>query len=167
MNDPLRRLLLQLQEEDPEIRCGAVEGLMGLGEEARPAAAALARASGDEAEEVREAAAGCLEELGPPLPEQVADLIEVLAASNPDGAYWAATLLGRLEDRAGPAVPALIAALTGRGEPQVRQRAAWALGRIGPNAKAAANALRHAAEEGDARLARLAKEALDHIAAGA
>jgi hypothetical protein len=45
----------------------------------------------------------------------------------------------------------------------VRQRAAWALGKIGPAAKAALGTLKRAAGQGDERLARLAKESLESI----
>jgi HEAT repeat protein len=57
-----------------------------------------------------------------------------------------------------------VAALTERlghaAPPEVAQRAAWALGKIGPAAAAAASALRTAAASADPRLARLAAEAL-------
>ena len=46
----------------------------------------------------------------------------------------------------------------------VRQRAAWALGEIGPAAAAAVPTLQKAAGDPDPRLARLAQEAIDQIA---
>ncbi len=45
----------------------------------------------------------------------------------------------------------------------VRQRAAWALGRIGPVASAALQSLETAAASNDARLARLAQRAMTQI----
>lgn len=155
-------LLAQLRAADPAARWAAAEALMALGPEARPAAAALAQATGDAEEGVREAAVGALEELGPPLPAAVAELVTLLAAGD-DRAYWAATLLGRLGPAAAPAVPALSETLTGEGELAARERAAWALGQIGPPARSAAEQLRAAAQGAEKRLARLAEEALAAI----
>lgn len=163
MNETVRRLIEGLRAEDAAVRCRAAEELAALGEEARPAAVALACAAGDEVEEVREAAAGCLEELGPPLPEQVSELAGLLAEGGADPAYWAATLIGRLESGGAPAVPALAQALQAGRELPVRQRAAWALGRIGPPLSVAEEALQQAARDADARLARLAQEALGNL----
>jgi HEAT repeat protein len=47
----------------------------------------------------------------------------------------------------------------------VAQRAAWALGKIGPPAAAAVSALRDATARGDERLTRLAAEAIAAIGA--
>lgn len=163
MNETLRRLMEGLRAEDAAVRCRAAEELTALGEEARPAAVALACAAGDEAEEVREAAAGCLEELGPPLPEHLSELAGLVADGEAEPAYWSATLIGRLESVGAPAAPALMQALHAKRDLQVRQRAAWALGRIGPPASVAGEALKQAARDADPRLARLAQEALGNL----
>jgi HEAT repeat protein len=54
----------------------------------------------------------------------------------------------------------LIRVLESDADLPVRERAAWALGEIGPVANSAAPALRAAADGDDARLARLAQQAL-------
>jgi HEAT repeat protein len=60
-------------------------------------------------------------------------------------------------------VPVLIGRLGEDVDPAVAQRAAWALGKIGPSAAAAVEPLRHAATRDDPRLARLAGEAITAI----
>jgi HEAT repeat protein len=45
----------------------------------------------------------------------------------------------------------------------VRERAAWALGEIGPAARSASPALQAAAKSADTRLARLAAKALEAV----
>jgi HEAT repeat protein len=60
-------------------------------------------------------------------------------------------------------VDALADCLTTASDPAVAQRAAWALGKIGPAAYPAAAALRVAAADDDPRLARLAADALAAI----
>jgi HEAT repeat protein len=126
-------------------------------------AVALVKATGDDAEEVREYAAAALEEMGPPEVEDVGSLAALLSDSAADAGYWAATLLGRLEANAVPAVPLLAAAVTGSTNMSVRQRAAWALGKIGPPAGPALNALKQAATSDNPRLARLAHRAIEQI----
>lgn len=152
-----------LSATDPKQRAQAAEQLARAGAEARAAAVALVRASGDREASVRDWAVAALEELGPP-PESE---IEPLAAlvNNPDLniAYWACTLLGRLQAASAAATPQLIDSLSRHGELAVRQRAAWALGQIGTKAKAARQALEHAAQSGDARLARLSRTAIEAI----
>jgi HEAT repeat protein len=57
----------------------------------------------------------------------------------------------------------LTAALQSAPEQAIRERAAWALGQIGPKAKSAIPALRDAAGTKQPRLSRLANEALAAI----
>jgi HEAT repeat protein len=104
-----------------------------------------------------------LEEMGPPAVEDVGSLAALLSDSAADAGYWAATLLGRLKANAAPAVPLLSAAVTGSTAMPVRQRAVWALGRIGPPAGPALDALKQAAASDDPRLARLAQRAIEQI----
>jgi len=164
MKSDLSRLLSSLSAPDAERRAEAAEQLAQLGADARPAAVALVLACGDEAEEVRQWAAGALEEMGPPEASDLGHLASFLAGRSPDVGYWAATLLGRLKAEAAPAVDALARAVAESSHPAVRQRAAWALGEIGPGAAAAGAALQAAAADPDARLSRLAREALGRIA---
>lgn len=156
------QLIAALGAATAEERCRAAEELARLGEEGRAAAVALVRACGDAEENVREAAVAALEGLGAPQADDVPKLGTLLAAPAPDVGYWAATLLGRLEADASAAAPELAAAVD-QAEQAVRERAAWALGKIGPPAKAAQAALQKASASDRPRLARLATEALQQI----
>ena len=69
-----------------------------------------------------------------PRPADASALAALVNKPSLDVAYWAATLLGRLESQAAPAVPQLAEALDRHTESTVRERAAWALGKIGPAA---------------------------------
>jgi HEAT repeat protein len=159
----LSLLIAALSSPEPSHRMEAAEALAQLGAEARAAAMALVLASGDETEEVRQWAASALEDLGPPAPADAGQLASLLAAKSPEVGYWAATLLGRLKGEAAAAVDALDQALSRSPHLSVRQRAAWALGEIGPPAASALAGLRNAAADPDPRLARLASEAVERI----
>jgi HEAT repeat protein len=147
------------------MRQAAAERLARMGEDAAPAAAALVLACGDADEQVREQAVAALEDLGPPRADAIGQLIGLVPHADPLVAYWATTLLGRAEEDAASAVPALTGCLASRADLSVRQRAAWALGKIGPAAASAREALGRAANDADPRLARLANEALAAIGA--
>ncbi len=148
--------------------------LAALGSQAQPAAVDLVLVTGEDDEQLREWAVAALENLGPPDPSDVARLSDLLrqCCSRHDSngpqldwehiGYWAATLLGRLGCEAAGGVGALLIALNTAAMP-VRQRAAWALGRIGPAAKLATFSLRQAAAHQDRRLARLAQQALTFV----
>lgn len=152
-----------LNATDAKERAGAAEALARMGAEARAAAVALVRASGDREPRVRDWAVATLEELGPPPESEIKPLAAL--ANNPDLniAYWACTLLGRLKEKSAPATPQLIESLAKHEDLAVRQRAAWALGQIGPGAKTAAPALEQAMQSGDSRLTRLAQTAITAI----
>lgn len=156
-------LIQKLQSADVEDRCSAAEELARAGDEARPAAVALVSCCRDSDERVSECAAAALEEMGPPALEDLPRLAELLSSENADIAYWAATLLGRLEAGGARAVERLAATLRGNPHPQVQQRAAWALGMIRQSGSGAREALQHASESHDPRLARLAQQALQQI----
>ncbi len=163
MTDNIASLVSALAEVDPAVRSAAATQLSHMGAAARGAVVPLVKAVGDDHEEVCEAATAALEELGAPSPGDLDALAQcLLGAQSPDSAYWAATLIGRLEGEAAPAVPALIKALE-EGAATVRQRAAWALGKVGPAAIEAKAALQTAADADDPRLARLAQRALEEI----
>lgn len=127
------------------------------------AAVSLVRACGDVDEQVREWAGSALEQMGAPDLADAGALQTLLAADQADVRYWSATLLGRLQGKAASAAGSLIHALDADPAPAVRQRAAWALGRMGRAAAAARDSLTQAASSGDARLARLAGEALKNL----
>lgn len=146
-------------------RLTAAETLCRAGEAARPAAVSLVRGCDDVDSQVRDWCVAALEELGPPPETAVPDLTALLA-SGPLAAYWAATLLGRAGQAAGSAAVALGESLAAGIDPAVRQRAAWALGKLGPTATAARGPLAAAANDPDERLARLAAAALAALGDG-
>jgi HEAT repeat protein len=152
-------LVAQLRDERVEVRAAAAEQLCHMGSDAHAAACALVTAAGDDPL-VREWAVAALEELGTPDEESIAELTALTASDLELVAYWAITLLGRLEEAALPAEPALVNALNSSIHDSVRQRAAWALGKIGGRSPAAIDALQRASQTSDARLARLALQAL-------
>jgi HEAT repeat protein len=150
---------------DVEQRRQACAALASQQETARSAAISLVNATGDADEQVREWAAAALEKLGIPHESDLAALTDLLKADHPDVGYWSATLLGRLKSVAAPAVEPLAAALADPYPRIVQERAAWALGMLGPAAAPARRALEAAADSSQRRLARLAREALDRIGA--
>ena len=105
-------------------------------------------------EEVREWAVAALEDLGAPPVANLHALASLLGDQNADVGYWTATLLGRLGADAAPAVPTLANALSTSSYSAVCQRVAWALGRIGPAAASALDALRQASAGDDPRNCR-------------
>jgi HEAT repeat protein len=153
----------QLASTDAEQRAEAAELLSRAGEGAAAAAVPLVAACGDADERVREFAVAALEDLGPPLAADIPTLIKLVDSADPLAAYWAITLLGRSGKIAAEAVAVLVASVESSADLSVRQRAAWALGKIGPAAGAARGTLKRAAGQGDERLARLANEALQAI----
>lgn len=159
----LGALILALQTGAPAERVAAAERLAQLGEAAQPAAVALVEACGGQEDSLREWVSAALEGLGAPSDGDVARLAARLSDPNSDAAYWAATLLGRLESSAAPAVPALAKAVAEHGDLAVRQRSAWALGKIGPAAREARATLEVATGNPDRRLASLAREALSNL----
>jgi HEAT repeat protein len=163
MNADVQSLIAQLEGTDTAQQTAAATELATLGHAAQPAAVALVRTIGIPDEEVLEACTAALEDVGPPAPDQIKPLAELAGDCTSDVAYWAVTLLGRAGNAAAAAVPKLIQVLESDADLPVRERAAWALGEIGPAAQVAAPALRVAVDSGDARLARLAKQALESI----
>jgi HEAT repeat protein len=163
MNADIQSLIAQLEGTDTTQQTAAASKLATLGAEAQPATIALVRTVAIPDEEVLEACTAALEEIGPPAPDQIKPLAELAADCSSDVAYWAVTLLGRATSSAAVAVPNLIQVLESDADLPVRERAVWALSEIGPAAKSAAAALQTAANSPDARLARLAKKALETI----
>lgn len=162
MTPEVNALIADLATPDPAGRLAAIEKLARLGEGAGAAAVTLVSClSGDGA--IREAATGALEDLGPPPVEQLPELAKLASHESGDVAYWAATLIGRLQAAGAPATSALAQALEGSSIEAARERAAWALGEIGPGAKDALAGLQKAAASGSPRLARLAQQAIERI----
>jgi HEAT repeat protein len=163
MNTDLTQLIAQLEGTDADAQIAAANELASRGRDAQGAIVALVRTVGIPNEEVLEACTAALEEAGPPTADQIQPLKSLVSDCSGDIAYWAATLIGRAGVDAAPAVPALVQVLESEADLPVRERAAWALGQIGPPAKNAVTALTAAANCEDARLARLAKKALEAI----
>lgn len=153
----------QLLRGDTAERSAAASQLATMGPDAAPAAAALVDACGDDA--LRDMCVGALEELGPPAPDQLPRLGELATSLDPDTAYWAATLLGRAGDEAGAFASGLAKVVADGAAPwSARERAAWALGKIGPAASEALPALRAvAASSPPPRLARMVAEAIQSV----
>lgn len=161
MANDLRSLVAQLSSGKAAEQAAAAEALARLGSEAQPAAAALVAALGSEDASTRDWCVAALEDLGPPPADQITKLTKLAADKSLDTAYWAITLLGRAGGDAASAADALVHVLANSRELALRERAAWALGKM--RAKSASTALREAAAGDNPRLARLAQQALAEI----
>ncbi len=150
----------QLESNDADAKRTAAEELSLCGEQACPAAVQLVRVCSDPDDETAEYAVAALEELGTPPVEHFEQLVQLVNDPQEQRAYWAVTLLGRLEAAAAGASNQLVKALEDHSSLAVRQRAAWALARVGTLDETARTALQTAAQSDDPRLARLAQEAL-------
>ena len=163
MTHPIGQLAEVLRTGNLPEKRAAAEELAQLEDEARDAAVALVEACASDDEQLCEWTTSALEGLGPPPVDDVRQLAGLVGHASGGVAYWAATLLGRLETSAAPAVPELTAALNSHAELAARERAAWALGKIGPAASGARDALAQAADGSQPRLSRLAREALERV----
>ncbi len=159
----LALLINDLNSDQVDLRRRAAEGL-SRHPQAQAASVSLVRACSDPDEQVQEWAVAALEELGEPSLGDVSALSGMLKDPSADSVYWAATLLGRLGPQGAAAVPQLTQLLDSQSAVASRQRAAWALGKIGRPAASAMDALRRATENDNPRLARLAGQALEQIA---
>jgi HEAT repeat protein len=164
----------QLQSQQFSDRLGAAEYAAQHPEQCRHLAAALAAAAGDANDSVAMAAAEALEMLGAPPPALLPELLQLaqssisrphslIASADGETAYWAVTLIGRLGPVAAPATECLTQVLNTSIHLPVRERAAWAIARIGTAAASATGALRQAAASGPPRLKRLATQALESV----
>lgn len=150
----------RLASADAGERAAAAEALCRAGDAAAPVAATLVDACADDENTVVEWLVAALEELGTPPADSIAALAGSAASPHPLVAYWAITLLGRCGADAADSIAAIAARLAPGGPVEVRQRAAWALGKIGAAAAPARGELEAASTDADPRLARLAAEAL-------
>ncbi len=173
--DPRKLLEQDLFADDPVRQMGVIRAISMLEPEqlqssGLPCAARLVRLTGSQGEMVRIGAAEALESGVPVQADEVPQLCEMLSGElSGDVSYWSATLLGRLGaagqlgDHWSQAVTTLQACLTESAFLPARERAAWALGRIGRQAHEAMPVLRAIAEDAPPRLRRLAVEALESI----
>ena len=131
------------------------------------AVVALTKAVGCDDELLVESASGVLESIESITEEQASSLAELLPSENrqlhPNTEFWAATMLGRIGERAAPYLDQLMAALNASTDDGVRQKIVWTIGRIGPSASAASSHLETLVKSNDKRLARLASQALESI----
>lgn len=114
----------------------------------------------DSDEEVRNWANEALENLESPPVSELANIAKFVASSDDDAAFWALKLLGRLGEQAQSQQVCIAAALKQERAVQVRQNAAWALGKLGSLSDDSRKRLQEAAKDADARLAHLAQQAL-------
>jgi HEAT repeat protein len=158
----LERWQMDLKSHDVSTRMAAAEHFSQAGEDAAFAALELVHACGDD-ESVNQFAIAALEDMGPPPADSKKALSAFLTSPESLVAYWAATLIGRLEETAKDCQADLAALLTSSADMAVRERAAWALGRVGADSESAIAALKEAARSGPARLQRLATAALEQL----
>jgi HEAT repeat protein/lysophospholipase L1-like esterase len=156
---PVPRLEGLLEGQDPLVRANAARALGRVGDAALVAVPALIAHLADADERVRWRAAEALDSIGPRA-DSVAPLARLVHDASCPGRGLAAEELGRVGAEAVAAVPDLIGAASDP-RPDVRWRAVWALGQIGPRASMAVPALRTALE--DDALRWRAAEALGEI----
>lgn len=165
MNAPdlnVKELAGLLGGADADQRASVAESLAQLGSGCREACVELVRACGSD-EATREWATAALEEMGAPPATMAEPLVSLLKSECPDVAYWAATLLGRLESEAATAGDVLASVISSETDLFVRERAVWAVQKIGCSSSAIKQALNAAQNSGHPRLSRLANEALGEI----
>jgi hypothetical protein len=159
----VQTLIHQLESANAAEQATAAEALARMGQLAQPAATALIIALRTADPPTREWCTAALEDLGSPSAVHVSELTKLAEDKSFGAAYWAITLLGRAGISAAPAVHALTNVLRTASATSLQERAAWALGKLGPAAKPASVALREATTSSNPRLVRLAKEALGEI----
>jgi len=165
VEDKIRDLASQLTSGDLEQRQAAAEQLCQLGHDAVPAIPALLGAVADADETVREWSIAALEGIGAPPPTLLDELVVRTAASGEQTPYWAVTLIGRLERGGAKASEVLVRVLQSHDVMAVRERAAWALGRLGADSPIVRRALEAVQQADNPRLARTAERSLRALAA--
>ena len=122
------------------------------------------RLAGSRDDAVRVWAAQALESAVHPSPDEIPGFMSCLQdGTDGEFSYWAATLLGRLESHAAAATQALCDCLQHSLSLPARERAAWALMKIGPDAASAIPVLREVSKTAPARLKHLVEAALEMV----
>ena len=155
-------VLQQLVHGTPSERAEAAENLAHQGPDAAYAVSALLAACED-TESVSTWAVAALEELGPPPLSAITALGDLAQSDKPLTAYWAVTLLGRAGRQAADCQEILAILLMGTSELALREKAAWALGRMKADSRKAKLALQVAARSPEKRLSRMGSKALKQI----
>ena len=101
----------------------AAEMLAGMSDAAQGAIVELVRQCGGEQEDLRQWCVAALEGVGAPAANQIDELALLASSANSDVAFWAATLLGRLQSKAADAVPSLATAVANHPHAAVQERA--------------------------------------------
>jgi HEAT repeat protein len=114
------------------VRRRAAGSLANIGPDAVSAVPELSRALADTDAEVQSRSALALSGIGPKASAAVPDLAKALRAKSAEVRLYSAEALSRIATNLEPAVDELVRLLKEDAEPNVRQRAVWALGRV-PN----------------------------------
>ena len=96
-------LISRLNSEDATIRQQAAEQLSQLGPDAAPASVAIVQKLESADDVTKELLIAAIEESGPPPVDSVSKLAQLCHSGHEETAYWAITLLGRLESKAAKA----------------------------------------------------------------
>lgn len=157
------QIIQDLGAKDLETRLAATEACAKSPDIAKTAIIPLCHLTADVNEEVAQWAAAALEELGPPASEELDALVALFTAEEAT-AYWAVTLVGRLQPT-DLAIPKQLAQLVEKETtPQeVQNRAIWAIGQIGLNSPDIQAVLEKASHSPNPRTARLASKALGNL----
>lgn len=156
-----------LNSDDSATQRRAAELLSQNADVAADVAIDVVRHVGDEDRVVAEYCVATLEDLGEPPSSQLEELSELATSQNPDIAFWAVTLMGRAGIAAAEHCMLLGDIVISDAAPQVRERAAWAIARIGPAAAVAKPQLESASCAELESVARAAAKALEAIDKGA
>jgi HEAT repeat protein len=161
-----------LHHPNPALRTAAAQALAGIGPAAKDATRDLDKAlAGERDGDVRLALGEALWFVDGQADPLLTVLGEALRDPDPDRRGAAADLVGQVGDKLGPGaadlVDGLVKALRGDGPALVRARAAQALGRLGPEARAAAPALGEALDDADSSVRHSAAFALGRLGRGA
>jgi HEAT repeat protein len=154
-----QKLIADLSAGNVETRATAARTLGTMGADARPAVPALLAALPGAPAPVRQAVAGALDQIGPPDAGDAPTLVDALRGTDRTARAYAARVWST---QAAPheALPLLAAALADR-DAGLRQAAAVALGKFGPDGKSVALApLIAALGDADDAVSRAAREAL-------
>jgi HEAT repeat protein len=167
--DAIPELIKGLKHPEPRVRVLSVRALKAIvpGSEkdgkTKEAATALVGALKEASGEMRSAVIEALAALGPEAKDALAQLRVLLKEKNVKQQLLILGAMADMEKEAKDAVPELIALLKENDEKELRATAALALGNIGPNARAALDALRKRLKDPDSFVRVFAARALHMI----